>query len=101
MYPKSSKKKNLFANVLNRHKAFLKNLEEQKKVERDEKQLLVEFEETKIKDFKIIAEKQRKKIKEMKANQELLKEDEMAFEEEPAPEVKEAQPERLSEKALS
>jgi hypothetical protein len=33
VFPKSNKKKNLFANVLNRHKAFLKNLEVQKKIE--------------------------------------------------------------------
>lgn len=37
----------------------------------------------------------------MKANQELLKDDEMAFVEEPVPEVLQTQPERLSEKALS
>jgi hypothetical protein len=33
VFPKSNKKQNLFANVLNRHKAFLKNLEVQKKIE--------------------------------------------------------------------
>lgn len=68
VYPKSGKKKNLFANVLNRHKAFLKNLETQKAIEKDDQAKIAEFEETKIQNFKVNAEKQRIKIKEMKAH---------------------------------
>ena len=82
VYPKSNKKKNLFANVLNRHKAFLKNLETQKALESEEKAKIDEFEENKIQSFKINAEKQRKKIKEMKETKALLAAgDEMVFEE--------------------
>jgi hypothetical protein len=92
VFPKSNKKRNLFNNVLTRHKAFLKNLETQKAMEREEKAKLDEFEEAKFHNFKANAEKQRKKIKEMKENKELLVDD-MIFEEEVP------KPEKAAEKA--
>ena len=36
VFPKNSKKKDIFSGVLNRHKQFLKNLEAQKKIELEE-----------------------------------------------------------------
>ena len=35
VFPKSNKRKNQFTNVLNRHKAYLKNLEAQKQLEKE------------------------------------------------------------------
>ena len=43
VFPKSSKKRNQFANVLNRHKAYLRGLEAQKAYEREENEKSREF----------------------------------------------------------
>ena len=76
VYPKSLKKKNIFTGVLNRHKAFLKNLEIQKNLEKEGEQRMIQMEEDKIQNFKLNAEKQRKKIKLMKESQALMDEEE-------------------------
>ena len=55
-------------NALLKHKRFLKNLEEQRLKEREDKELEGYQKEDKVVKFKEQAEKQRKKIKDLKAN---------------------------------
>ena len=63
-------------NALLKHKRFLKNLEEQRVKEREEKQKEEYEKEEKVYKFKEQAEKQRKKIKDLKAtNGEIQEED--------------------------
>lgn len=96
VFPKSRKKGNGFGDVLNRHKQYLKDLEHKKQQEREDIIENQKIQEANVIRFKEVAEKQRRKIQEMKANQEL-------YAEKPAdelPEVEEGE-KRLSEMNLS
>jgi hypothetical protein len=50
--PKSQKKRTLFSGVLQRHKNFIKNLEEHKRLEREEQAVLTEMNDKKFSKFK-------------------------------------------------
>lgn len=66
--------------ILSRHKQFLKNLENQKRAERDDMDMATLYEEQKLNRFRDQAQKQRQKIKGMKETGAFLGEDnEMQF----------------------
>ena len=66
--------------ILSRHKQFLKNLENQKRAERDDMDMATLYEEQKLNRFRDQAQKQRQKIKGMKETGAFLGEDnEMKF----------------------
>ena len=52
VFPKSGKRKNIFGGILARHKRFLKNLEDQKRAERDEMDMATMYEEQKLNRFR-------------------------------------------------
>ena len=58
-----------------RHKQFLKNLEDQKRAERDDMEMHTLYEEQKLNRFRDQASKQRAKIKGMKETGAFLDED--------------------------
>lgn len=60
--PKSQKKRSVFSGVLQRHKNFLKHLEQAKQIEREDQVIARELEEARVNKFKEQAERQRKKI---------------------------------------
>ena len=102
VFPKSRKKKDLFKGVLNRHKQFIQNLQVQKQLEKEELENVKNLEMNKTQKFKDQAAKQRLKIKEMKENQAFEQEDvELEFEDQQPAEAEPAQPEKLTEEALS
>jgi len=72
LFPKSHKKNNVYQGILNRHKQFLRNLEAQKMMEKEDMLRQQEDEKVRMIKFKQQAEKQRTIIKEMKENQDEL-----------------------------
>lgn len=57
VFPKSGKKKNILGGILSRHKQFLKNLENQKRAERDDMDMATLYEEQKLNRFRDQAQK--------------------------------------------
>lgn len=72
LFPKSRKQRNGFNNVLNRHKIYLKQLEEDRKYQKEQVDYIVRAEEERKKEFMDKAQKQRQKIYNMKQNQDEL-----------------------------
>ena len=70
MLPKSQKKKTPFSGVLQRHKMYLKSLEQAKLIEREDQIIARELEEARLNKFKDQAERQRKKIQQLKTDKE-------------------------------
>ena len=66
--PKSSKKKSLFQGILLRHKNYLRNLEAVKNMERDEQVAIIQAEQAKFSKFRDNADRQRKKIQQLKVS---------------------------------
>jgi len=68
--PKSQKKRAPFTGVLSRHKMYLKQLEQAKVIDREDQMIARELEDARINKFKDQAERQRKKIQQLKTDKE-------------------------------
>jgi hypothetical protein len=78
LFPRIKKKKNVFLEVLNRHKAYIKTLEIDRAIQREEAVRVVQDEEERKRNFMAKAQEQRQKIYSMKNNtDEILKEFDM------------------------
>lgn len=72
VYPRSKKRNSGYNDVLNRHKAYLKKIEDDRKANLKILEQTIDFEENRFKEFREKAQKQRKTIYNMKLNKEDL-----------------------------
>lgn len=77
LFPKAAKKRNVFKEILDRHKNYLRNLEADRKFIQEQQTQFIRDEEEKKRTFMEKAQVQRQKIYNMKQNQEDLFKDEI------------------------